>query len=551
MQANRQRILIALFLVAAAGVLVAFRWHAFSLPLETDEANYAYIAGRLLAGDALYVDVWDHQPPGIFLLFAAAIALAGDAPEVFRWLATGFSLISMLLLYVMVRRAASPPWSACAAMLFAIASSDPGTAGEGCNREIHMNTLILAGWYAALRAGDRRQPARVLWWVLVAGVAFAAASLIKTIVAIHWLAGAGWLAWQAGKEAGPSSQKARNMVSRLATFAVPPFVTWLAVFGYFTATNRLTEFTEAVFRFNLSYSQGGGSFAGRFVTFFTPGDKPYLQPFIFDSALPLWMASLVAIPIWIIALFARPMANGRDDRAAASLALLMLAASYVAVCLPAQFWPHYYHLLLPPALVVTVLALRMLSATVQAPVLRRAASVTLMALLAGALFVTQYRHYLAQPPFGITVSRYNGRDFWGRAQGENIRRVTQPDDQIFVYGADAAMYYYAQRKSASRYTMLTGLRSGYAGHEQRRATMLREIAERRPRLIVVVLGEESFPAWADFLPTRYDPVGWDFRDRPPHDPILMILCDRDRPVETIDWNWDRSAIGGWNLGEAR
>ena len=45
--------------VAAILILVAFRLHAFDLPLETDESNYAYIAARLLAGDRLYVDVRD------------------------------------------------------------------------------------------------------------------------------------------------------------------------------------------------------------------------------------------------------------------------------------------------------------------------------------------------------------------------------------------------------------------------------------------------------------------------------------------------------------
>ena len=35
------------------------------------EGNYAYIGQRLAAGDRLYVDVWDHQPPGVFALTAA------------------------------------------------------------------------------------------------------------------------------------------------------------------------------------------------------------------------------------------------------------------------------------------------------------------------------------------------------------------------------------------------------------------------------------------------------------------------------------------------
>ena len=76
-------------LIAALLVLVVFRLHGFGLPLETDECNYAYIGGRLLEGDRLYVDVWDHQPPGVFVLFAGVIAVFGGEDVVFRWMATG------------------------------------------------------------------------------------------------------------------------------------------------------------------------------------------------------------------------------------------------------------------------------------------------------------------------------------------------------------------------------------------------------------------------------------------------------------------------------
>ena len=61
-------------------VLILFRLHAFGLPLETDECNYAYFGARLLEGDWLYVDLWDHQPPGVFVLFAGIIAVFGDDP---------------------------------------------------------------------------------------------------------------------------------------------------------------------------------------------------------------------------------------------------------------------------------------------------------------------------------------------------------------------------------------------------------------------------------------------------------------------------------------
>ena len=110
-------------LTVATIVLVALRLHAFDVPLETDECNYAYIAARLLDGDRLYVDVWDHQPPGAFVLFAGAIALFGDTPEVYRWMATVFSLATMVLVFGVSRRLGGNGAGLVAAILFAMVSS--------------------------------------------------------------------------------------------------------------------------------------------------------------------------------------------------------------------------------------------------------------------------------------------------------------------------------------------------------------------------------------------------------------------------------------------
>lgn len=526
-----------LLLFVAAAVLVVFRLHAFDVPLETDECNYIYIAGRLLNGGRLYVDVWDHQPFGVFVLFAGAMALFGDGPDVFRWLALAFSLTSLVLIYGLVRRAAGIGVAIMAASLFALASSDPGTAGEGCNREIFMSTFILGAWSLVLR------PSRRLGTIFVAGVLLAAASTLKTIVAVHWLWLGIWLAIDAWR-GEQKRERAYAVFRSLVAFALGPVLIWATALVYFASTDRLAAFVDAVFIFNLGYSERPESFLLRFWRFFTP----VLHPFVFSSAPALWIGAIVAIA-WLA-----PVTMRRWNGTSAAI-LALLIASYLAVCLPGQFWPHYYYLLVPPVIAVLSVALRQLAGILGNALTTRPSSETacfavVAVLVTGWLLATQYRDCLSQPPFGLTVKRYNGRDFWGRAQGENVRRVTRPDDLIFVYGNDAEIYYYAQRQCASRYSMVTGLRSGYPGYEERRELMLQEIAERRPRLILVVLGEESFPEWSDFLLTRYDPVGYDFRDRPPHDPILMVLGDRQRPIEAIDWNWDRVTVGGWNLGES-
>ena len=169
---------------------------------------------------------------------------------------------------------------------------------------------------------------------------------------------------------------------------------------------------------------------------------------------------------------------------------------------------------------------------------------TLCVVVPSWLLISEYRTYLSRSLFEITVTRYNSRDFWGRGQGRNVRRVTDPSDEIFVFGNDASIYYYSGRRCASRYTMITGLGAGYAGVEKRRKILIEELERRLPRLILVLFDEEPFEEWQEFLLQYYtDPVGWDFHDRT-GERIMFVVTRKDDPIESIDWDWDRSMVTG-------
>ncbi len=509
-------------LAVASVVLIGFRLHAFDVPLETDECNYAYIGGRLLAGDRLYTDVWDHQPPGIFVLFASAMILFGDAPHVFRYMALAFSLLSLTWVFGLTRRWAGAWAAAFAAFLFAVASADPGTAGEGCNREIYMTTLLLAAWWCVAAA-----PSADGWRVFVGGLLLGLASTLKTNVAVHWVFLVPWLAWTSWRHAD-EAHRIRSVIHVLMLFAAGPVALWLLISMYFSATGRGNEFVDAVFLFNLGYSGVSRSFGRRFLDFFTP----QRHPFTFDSALPLWIGGAVAALALLLHTIHRKAA---DDVPL----LLLLAASYAAVCLPAHFWPHYYFLMIPALTMVIPLAVHRL-----VPAHRRGAflGVGVLAVFLVALVGTEYRHYLSQPPPGITVKRYNSRDFWGRAQGENVARVIAPDDEVFVFGNDAEIYYYSNRRCASRYTMITGLQEGYPGARDRRTILLDELRGKPPRLILILFDEQPFEGWLEFLDEHYgEAVGVDFHDKR-RSAIMLVFARRDAPIPRIDWDWDRSSI---------
>ena len=550
-------------LAVAAVTLLAFRAHAFAVPLETDECNYLYIAGRLLAGDRLYLDIWDHQPFGVFALFAAVIALFGDAPLVFRWLAVAFSLASLFFVYAIVRRHAGRPAGVGAALLFAITCSDPGTAGEGGNREIFMNTLILAAWWALTMPAPQNRPfdRPPGTAILIAGLLLGLGSTIKTVLAVHWAFLCAWLVWMIHRNTTAERIKAQRMTGDaperrastrplagaaraqcrgIALFAAGPLLIWTGACCWFAATDRFDLFYDAVIRFNLGYSAHSDPWWHRFARFFAPER----HPFIFDSALPLWIAAIPAL-LWLGFLAARRKSF------AAGHALALLIAGYFAVCLPGHFWPHYYHLMIPAMVVVVAVA----AGTVPVETTRRnrTTALALSMILAATLF-TENRAYLAQPPFGITVHRYNSRDFWGKAMGEKVGAVTEPDDSVFVYGNEAEIYYYSKRRCASRYTMCTGLKSGYPGAAERRKLLLDDLRRDPPRVILVLFDIEPFPEWHAFLAEHYGmAVGWDCHDRHsatcatsnPEHVIMLVYTRRAHPVKEIDWSWDRSEVGGW------
>ncbi len=530
---------------AAVVVLVAFRLHALDLPLETDECNYAYIGGRLLSGDRLYVDVWDHQPFGVFALFGGVIAMFGDGPSVFRWLATASCVMSLALIMGILRRVGSEQTAIVGGLLYAIASSDPGTGGEGCNREIFMNTLILAGWSSSLRAMDSSKASSFSWQgLLLSGGFLALGSTLKTVVAVYWFGLAAWIAWVTCQAPG-AERRASRVLASLAVLACGPAVVWFGAFAYFAATGRLTEFVDAVFLFNVGYTESGEPFWMRFVRFFAPIRHPY----IFDSGLAFWVAAIPAT-LWLAS------RSVKKPRHLSASLFLLLISSFLAACLPGRFWPHYYCLLIPPAVMVVSLMAEAVANSVTQPLGvgsggKRLVGYVIRAVIPLLVLGTQVRDYLLQPPFGITVKRYNSRDFWGKGQGENVASVTDPSDTVFVFGNDASIYYYAKRRCASRFTMITGLMKGMRGAEERRRVLIRELRASPPRLIVVLFDEHPFAEWKQFLDEHYgQPVGWDFHDRS-GEPIMFVLARKDRPIREIDWNWDRSSVGGWQLGDRR
>lgn len=517
LSADRSQTLLDRFvLFALAAALVLLRSHVRAAALESDECNYLYIAARLLAGDRLYVDVWDHQPPGVFVMFAALARMFGDGPATLRLTATVASVACLAAIYDAVRCGFSRRAAMVAAAVYVVGSVHPIFAGEGGNREIYMNALnAIAMWLLV------RRPAINARSALLAGACFALASWFKPVVAFQWFAVAMVLvAWP------PPARDGRRPLGRwslLGCMTLGPAVLWAATFGYFLAVGRFDAFFDAVFRFNVGYSGAGEGSLSHVVEFF--GQK-IGKRWLLGPAWPVWVCAGAGV-VW--AFFARG-----EDRVAWRLWAAYAVGSVLAVALPGRFWPHYYLLVWPAAVVLA-----------SAVAVRVAERVTLSkglwpAVIVGAALVVVpamrlYADYLSVAPTDISALRYGERMEWDRDQGERFAKVVRPDECIYVWGSDVGVYYYGGVRCASRYTMTTPLQKGQNDYERRSETMIADLERNRPAFVLLV--EPMIESLDKFLKASYVLIG---RDPDPEDAartraLVLQRADLFRPDVQLPW----------------
>jgi hypothetical protein len=78
------------------------------------------------------------------------------------------------------------------------------------------------------------------------------------------------------------------------------------------------------------------------------------------------------------------------------------------------------------------------------------------------------------------------------AIADEIAALTDPEDTVFVYGAEAELFFYAQRRSASRYIFLFPLFGRYDDALARQKSVIEEIRRERPAVIVKVATAQFF-----------------------------------------------------------
>jgi hypothetical protein len=426
-------------LLALALLIVLARLHTYDEPLERDLTTYAVVAHEMLAGRPLYSDLWDHKPPAIHVTYAAAELLFGYGPLAIYVLGVGAALATLLGVYA--AGSAQPGGRATglwAGIFWALVCGSLVLEANQPNAEVFINACLVGGFALLVRAGERPLGFRR---ALVVGLLFALASLYKqVVVAVPLLLAFGHVAFPPG---GPAGR--RRAAAEVATITAVGAAAWAAVFGYFGAVGRLTDFCDVVFTYNRHYAQsplanvlGGITAPGRLM-----GVIPRVAPLL-------------------LGLTAIGMVLGPRRGPARSWNLLVAYAlgAHLAVQLPGRWYPHYYQVWLPVLAVGAAWGTEVLRGQAGrfAGLLPRVAAGLTAAQLA---VVTLADGRIPAEGWALRKYQADGAAFVeSQLLGREIADILPASQTFYVWGGETGLYFASGRSPATgvlyNYPLLQG-----------------------------------------------------------------------------------------------
>lgn len=499
-------------------------------PLDCDEAVYAYMGRRMLRGDVLYRDLSEPKPPGGYWLYTLAVALGGAAEATIRVVPIPLVLATIVLVWWLGLRLRGPGAACLAALIFAVASTDPYLYGNGANLEHAINLFSVAALALMVLSWDRagRGP------ILAAGACLGAACLVKQVAIAHVPVFAVALLIRRtcmspeGTVARPPSARALDLLALLAGFA--------AVLGLAAGVLAAQGAGRAAFEDVIVYGSTMAAVTPAdphtppgWVRLFTGNSDPSGRlPWPFGKTdylvwwgtgtWPLWLASVPALG-WL--------AFGPASSAGRRLVAAWTVSTWVQVALPGLFWAHYY--LLPvPGLALAVAVFLADAIVLTASAWRRIdlargvlGAACLLAVLASLVQTAriQVRDYLMVPSEELT-RRYKGGGQWivHRAIGRDLARRAEvwADPRLAIWGWQSPIYVYSGLDNVTRHffgdpLMKAYIRGDFRGDHPRVEGLIRPRLERimsdfraRPPELIFV-GDPPFPALRAFLAERYLP----------------------------------------------
>jgi len=447
-------------------VATALRWFVFDLPLERDEGEYAYMAQRWLLGELPYQTTFDQKPPGIIVAYLLLIHFFGLSPAAIHFGAHLYSLGTLILIFLLGRILFAWQVGFVAAVFAALLLTDPSVFGNAANTEVFMILPMVASLIATLLAIRRDN----FWWSFISGILGTLALLLKQVAIPCILFNYMLLLWQ-------SKRKLQHILAASGGLLLPLLLT----VAYFIAKGAWLPFYDCTIRYNLSYVSAN-----------LPMD--YAKAFlgttlnIFISVWPVYALALLAV-IMECADKGTAKSSSRQHK---WVLFGWLCSSFIGTAIGGNFRQHQFIQIIPAVSLFAALGVNDLVLRFKQNNLRWAVAFILIIFpITYSLWVNAW-YYASGNALKKVKHCYIGNPFAESiAVADFIKQRTKTQDSIFIFGSEPQIFFYANRRSASRYIFSYPLMSSSPDVLERQQSVMHEIAQNKPIMIITVFCPSS------------------------------------------------------------
>jgi len=386
-----------------------------------DEDIYLTLGQGLKKGLVFYRDIHDNKPP---LLYITA-AIASNVPT-FRLILLFWNLINVYFIWLISQKLFKKhSYRFISTCLFAIFSSIPLTEGNIANGEIFMIMPTTIAVYLLLSKSH----------YFLSGLLFAVAFLFKVPVVFEFATIVFWLTFYQHKKLKKGFRNIFSLpvISLIVGFFLP-IVTSIV---YYYSISSGQPYVQAALLQNVGYLS---SWQARSQPFYQSG---------------LFIRAVITLIFMSLIFFNRR----RLDNKFGFISCWFVGALFGAL-LSGRPYPHYFIEILPPAVFLVTYRL------IKKNQLISTFSSLLIFLTIFSLFYYNFWYYKSLPYYKNFIQYSLGKidkktfyRFWGDSVITNyqvakyVQDRTQPDQSIFVWGTQPAIYAISNRLPVGRYTV--------------------------------------------------------------------------------------------------
>lgn len=459
-----------IFLGIIVFLYIVLRLNIINIPLDRDEGIFAYIGQVINDNGVPYKDAIDQKPPVVFFIYALALKLVPPTSAGIHLFLHFYNLLTLVILFFAVKIYSNSRFMALwTAFTYAVISSCPDLQGFTASTEMFMllpislsllfiilairkerySYYILSGVCGALTFWTKQTGAFVILFIVIYFISV-------SIQNIH-----------------QKKKTLLNAIKELLLWGSGFILITLLFAGYFYLHNAFDEFVYWSFTHSFIY----GKRVNVFMMF--PQIARILQD-IFKGNFMIIVPGVIGCLIMIIK---------KDQKGL--WALVFLLFSFLATC-PGYAYRHYFAQFVPGVAVACGIGIFYLVQLSPKKIKCAFSLFLICSIIITPLFV-HFDYYIKNSPDETSRQYFGANPFPESVDlGKYIKERTGEKDTVFIFGSEAQIFVYSQRKSATSFALIYPLMSSYPKYKEFQQQTWKDIQKNKPEYIIFVGLPTSF-----------------------------------------------------------